>query len=138
MPGKDEGDNDRPAEPLNERHYVLEGSTQNLSGVAIEVQQEVYDRMVRTIDMLGQAQHRLLGRVDDRGPAYYTFEGSNVYLRHGLAQEGGAITTDNPDGFPMIRLFANSIDEMGRLEIECGRDVECPGQHKISFGPDKE
>ena len=131
-----DGDNDKPVEPLVERHYVLPVSTRNLAAVATEIPQDVYTRMATTIEMLGQAQQRSLGIVSDREPSYYTFDGTNVYLRGGLAQVGTAITTDAPGGFPMMRLFSNSMDEMGALEKECGLWVECVGQKDLPFEGD--
>lgn len=106
--------------PLVERHYVLPDSTKNLGGVATEVSREVYERMARTILIISGATGRGLGKIKDY-TRYYEFKGDETFLVDGLAQVGKATTTDNPSGFDMIRLFANSPDAMGRLEQECGR-----------------
>jgi hypothetical protein len=101
--------------PLVERHYILPNATKNLPVVAQEIPQEVYDRVKQRVETLGLAQERSLGIVADN-TAYYFFQGCNVFLRYGLAQVGTAKTIDNMDGFPMIRLFANSVEDIGELE----------------------
>ncbi|MFC1801599.1 hypothetical protein ACFLZB_03990 [Nanoarchaeota archaeon] len=109
-----------PLEPMVERHYILPDSTNNLPVVATEIPSELYDMMERMIDIFGESTERKLGDVHDE-TKYYIFDGSNVFLRKGLAQAGTAVTADNEKGFPMIRLFANSLEEMTALETECGR-----------------
>lgn len=106
--------------PMVERHYSPPKATQNLAVVTTELPLNLIFHMRETIARLGEAQERTLGNVKDP-TTYYTFTGVNVFLQHGLAQAGKAVTTDNQEGFPMIRLFANSPAEMGELEKMCGR-----------------
>src|SRR3989338_11546032 len=104
-------DEDFMTAPLVERHYVLPHSTQNLSGVAQEIDEVGYRRVEHMTATLGRSYERSVGTVQDI-TRYYVFDGSNVFLSHGLVQVGKARTADNEGGFPMIRLFANSIEEM--------------------------
>ncbi|MEK6927296.1 MAG: hypothetical protein AABX11_02590 [Nanoarchaeota archaeon] len=107
---------------LVERHYTPTGitNTRNLSGVLKELPAERYQTMVQRINLFATPTiSRGLGSVIDE-TKYYTFSGSNVFLDNGLAQAGTAVTSDNQEGFPMIRLFANSSEQMEKLELECG------------------
>ena len=107
--------------PLVERHYVIMGETTtgNLSGVITAISSVSYQNATRRIKVIGDSAKRSLGNITDP-TTYYTFTGSNVFLENGLAQVGNAITTDNSEGFDMMRLFANSIEKMTSLEKECG------------------
>ncbi|MFH1358889.1 MAG: hypothetical protein ABIH37_03315 [archaeon] len=108
-----------------ERHYAPDDkkTTDNMEGVLIEIPRDVYDTMVHRIGVYGEPpSERGLGLVVDQ-TRYYTFEGNNVFLENGLAQAGMAKTTDNRDGFEMTRIFANSLDQIGKLEVECGLRV---------------
>ena len=108
-------------EPLVERHYVIMGktTTKNLPGVITAISSEIYHNATKRIKVIGDSAERSLGNVTDP-TTYYTFTGSNVLLENGLAQVGNATTTDNSEGFDMMRLFANSIEKMTILEKECG------------------
>jgi hypothetical protein len=112
-------------DPLVERHYAVRGekTTANLDGVLGLVDPDQFERVShRTTAVYGSPCERGLGRVFDN-TTYYHFKGNNVFLAHGLVQVGRAITSDNPDGFNMIRYFANSLEEMARLEVESGLRV---------------
>jgi hypothetical protein len=106
-----------------ERHYAIAGekNTRNMKGVLEEIPREKYNHVVSIINAWGKPpSERSLGYVKD-DTEYYSFEGNNVLLANGLAQAGVALTADNINvGFPMTRLFANSLDKMNALEIECG------------------
>ncbi len=105
---------------LVERHYVISGekTTDNLPGVITPIPAEAYERATQRIKTIGAAGERSLGKVVDE-TRYYIFEGDNVFMKHGLAQAGKALTSDNEEGFRMTRLFANSTEDMGALEREC-------------------
>jgi len=108
---------------LVERHYAIKGekNTKNMKGVLEEIPSEQYYYMVRRIKAFANPpSERGLGRVKD-DTTYYSFEGNNVFLENGLAQSGVAIAADNLlGGFKMTRLFANSLEKMNDLEVECG------------------
>jgi hypothetical protein len=107
--------------PLVERHYVIDGeeTTANLPGVISPISRELYEHAARLINIMGDSAERSLGQIEDP-TKYYVFQGSNVLLEHGLAQVGKATTTDNTEGFDMMRFFANSLEEMAALERESG------------------
>jgi hypothetical protein len=111
------------ASTLVERHYAIEGenNTKNMKGVLEEIPKDKYMNMLsRVMAYANPPSERGLGQVKDV-TAYYVFEGNNVFLENGLVQTGVAKTGDNPKvGFNMTRLFANSLDKMNDLEIECG------------------
>jgi hypothetical protein len=111
------------ASTLVERHYAIEGenNTKNLKGVLEEIPKSKYMNMINTVKAYANSpSERGLGQVKD-ATEYYSFEGNNVFLENGLVQNGLAITGDNlVRGFKMTRLFANSLDKMNDLEIECG------------------
>ena len=106
-----------------ERHYAIAGekNTKNMPGVLEEISKVKYEQMISMIERFGKgANERYLGSVTDE-TAYYLFQGSNVFLKNGLAQPGMAKTADNREfGFKMTRLFANSPEEMNTLEKVCG------------------
>ncbi len=105
--------------PIVERHYILPGYTKNLSGVAQEIDPDTYAHVARSVEVIGRAYERSFGKVEDP-TRYYTFNGNNVFLNNGLIQVGTARTSDNMQGFPMIRMFTNSVDDLELLEMECG------------------
>jgi len=109
-----------------ERHYAISGgkNTQNMQGVLEEIPEKKYNNIANMIKIFERSPaERSLGCVTDK-TTYYNFKGSNILLENGLAQEGVAQTADNMDpGFKMIRLFANSTEEMKGLEAECGSSI---------------
>lgn len=108
--------------PIVKHLYVISNSTENLGQVntdvtgevLVELAREEYVPMYSRIDRL--AKGRRLGNVREES-LFYGFAGSNILLEHGVAQPGFASTTDNPR-FLMVRLFANSAEEMSALEKE--------------------
>lgn len=108
----------KPLEPMAEIVYMPKGSTKNLPVVAIGLSDELFEHMAERIKLY-EHMHRKLGRTEDP-TRYYTFEGENYFLRNGLVQLGRAVTTDNMEGFRMIRLFANSTEGIRNLESEVG------------------
>lgn len=109
--------------PLHEKYYVQaeERTTENLAGVIQAIPSHIYATMRDRIKLFSKSPiERGMGVVKDMA-AYYVFEGTAVFAPHGVAQVGKATTADNRSGFNMIRLFANSAEEMAKLERECGR-----------------
>lgn len=105
--------------PIVERHYILSKSTQNLSGVAQEIDPLIYANVSHRVETLGNAYERKIGEVTDC-TRYYDFTGNTVFLDAGVVQVGIAKTTDNLKGFGMIRLFANSLSDLAELQRACG------------------
>ena len=111
------------ASTIVEKHYVIAGekNTKNMRGVLEEIPRAKYYRMINRIKIFEKSPaERCLGSVTDK-TTYYFFEGNNILLENGLVQTGTAKTTDNmKTGFKMTRLFANSLEELSVLEMECG------------------
>jgi hypothetical protein len=107
--------------PVVERHYTFweERTTENFSLETHKITRETYENAGRTATEIGDAQERSLGKVKDQ-TRYYNFSGNNLYLRQGMVQVGIAKTSDNQEGFEMIRLFTNSTDDMHSLQARLG------------------
>lgn len=114
-----------------ERHYTIVEDP-NLGEVLTPIPKEKFDAGKRTLKIIKESDpDRYIGEVNDESPAYYQFTGGCYFMRNGVAQWGIAVTTAQPDGFEMIRLFSRDVDSIHDLESEVGFFRNNPLQKEI-------
>ena len=103
------------SEPLVKRCYVIEGSAQSIPEATGEISQKRYDYVRHVLD-LREHENKLSRIIIDTTPSY-TFVAEEYVLKNGTAHIGTRYTLKG-GGFGMIRLSANSLEEMMALEKE--------------------
>jgi hypothetical protein len=103
--------------PMVERHYAYEEHCQILPGVLQSITPVQYQRIQQVLEIRARSDERALGTTLDT-TRHYVFSGQQAFLQNGLVQVGTAMA-GGEEKFEMVRLFANSLEQMSHLEAEC-------------------